>query len=163
MTLDSEMVDAMRGLAVPPVVMGEGRADAWFDGFWDFFVAERARLASEPSAWVSGTSWLLLHWRCEARAREAGLDLFVEDKDRRPNALAPAPVVTIVVGTGAPVTRAPLAPRPLDAERERILGTQGFDVAVGYWGVHARRPPGPPLPTATLAAMVAAARELVRG
>ncbi len=54
MVLDPTLVEAMRGLAVPPVVIGEGRADTWFDGFWDFFIRERTRLASEPSIWVSG-------------------------------------------------------------------------------------------------------------
>lgn len=160
--LDPTLVEAMRGLVVPPIVIGQGRADTWFDGFWDFFVAERSRLTNEPSVWVSGTSWFLLHWRTDPSAEAAGLDLFVEAKDRRPGAMAPAPVVTVSLTTGEPVTRAELPPRALDPECERVLRAHGFSLLVGYWGVRARRAPGAALSTAELASVVASACTLVR-
>jgi hypothetical protein len=111
------------------------RAVEWFDGFWDFFVPNRDALETVPSIAVCGSHWLALYWEPAGGPR---LDLFVESKDRRPGARAPAPVASIDVATGDALAIDATPARTIDADTDARLRALGAEVAFGYWGLHAR-------------------------
>jgi hypothetical protein len=138
---DEHMVTALREIAARrDALFGSGSAEGWFDGFWDFFVPERANLTGARAWWAAGPGWYVLYWHRPTDGGEDGaierrLDVFVESKDYRPNAIAPWPVTSIELGTGRK-----LAPTPLrhgDPERIAELGALGCSARVSYWGPHA--------------------------
>ncbi len=116
------------------------KTGAWFDGFWDFFTSNRDRLERGPGWEIQGGGpppWAIeFLGPCDDGSFE--IHLFVECKDRRPGVCAPWPVSAIVL---APDAHAEVGPRdafdrPHDGDLARQLAERGFDLRVGYWGVH---------------------------
>ena len=145
-------------------VYGANNAAGWFDGFWDFFVRERANIARSASWWVSGTEWFVLFW--ERQTDEGGveprLDIFVENKDRRPGVVAPWPVSTIHLDGGSAVAPAAVVvPRHVATATADALATSGLHVEVGYWGTHIHRADGAELEVADLERLLHAALGLL--
>lgn len=103
---------------------------SWFDGFWDFFVENRARIEEGPSwqiAGMSSFSWAILAIAARPAAHPAAAEVhvFVEARDYRPGIHAPWPVSGKRDGLN----------RPHDKERAEAIRRLGFEPRVGYWGV----------------------------
>ena len=114
---------------------------SWFDGFWDFVVENRVRLAREPSWAITGVSrlsWaIVLLVPDEPGGPVFESYLFVEAKDRRPGVAAPWPVSSVALGSAEPprVHARDRFDRPHDLGLAERLRRHGFALAVGYWGV----------------------------
>lgn len=122
-------------------------AATWFDGFWDFVVRDLDRAHQSKSLWqISGGrdeyAWAILLFTSPDPARSAfEAHLFVEAKDRRPNAEAPWPVSSILIGGDEPARQHPpdRFDRPHDEGIAAQLRAGGYDVFPGYWGVRCSR------------------------
>jgi hypothetical protein len=116
-------------------------AGAWFDGFWDFFVENRERLARGPAWEIQGASQP--PWAIEMLAPEEAnrplfeLYIFVELKARRPKGVAPWPVSSVLLSGAAPpeMGARDRFDRPHDQAPADDLRRRGFVPLVGYWGV----------------------------
>lgn len=112
----------------------------WFDGFWDFFVANRDRITGARGWEIQGGRWAVLLLDAEAE-RRFEIHVFVECRDSGPSARAPWPVSSIELGMDAAAgLGAPDAGgRPHDHGVAEELRGMGFDPQVGHWGVHLER------------------------
>ncbi|HEY7372118.1 MAG TPA: hypothetical protein VIF57_08175 [Polyangia bacterium] len=114
---------------------------SWFDGFWDFVVENRVRLAREPAWAIAGVSrlpWVIvLLAPGEAAVTQFEAYLFVEAKDHRPGVTAPWPVSSVALDSAeAPrVGARDRFDRPYDVGLADQLRRRGFAPAAGYWGV----------------------------
>ncbi len=107
-------------------------AASWFDGFWDFFTAHRSVLERSPGvAGAAPRPWLVL---CRETEGRPAIEIFVESRDSRPGAVAPAPVSSIYLQDGSAVPRRALPPRAIDPVAARELSALGFSVDCGHWG-----------------------------
>src|SRR5262245_11479483 len=127
MNLDNVLATSLHELAeARRAVFGVDAADAWFDGFWDFFVHERMNLRSARSWWTSGTWWYVVYWHRpgsdQVPSIERRLDVFVESKDRSQR--APWPVTSIDLATGREIASS-YEPRRGDPASIAALEAQG--------------------------------------
>ena len=137
--LDAHVPALARALQAEP---GRDQPLRWFDGFWDFVVRERAALEASVAWHLAGSSaglpWLFLCVRLSGIATEPWqAHVFVELKAPPGAGPAPWPVSSITVADGRPIAPGPVErQRLLPASTRAALHALGFEVMLGYWGLH---------------------------